>query len=313
MKTLDPEDLDLKELAMSEMSPGTLSGISRRDFLAGVTAAAGVASLGARLAPAAEKAAVKRGSDLVTLGRTGLKPTLLGIGTGTVGGSQQRNMGQDSFTKFVRYALERGIRYVDTADAYKTHSFVKNALDGVPRDKYFIQTKSGAKTADKMKADIDRFLKELNVEYVDTLLMHCMSKGSWAAEMRPVMDVLREAKEKGKIRALGCSCHGFDPLKASVDVKELDVQLVRINPFGVKAMMDAAPEDVAPLVKKMHDQGRGTIGMKIYGENGLGSKERRLESLKYVLGLGTVDCFTIGFTSTAQLDETLELIEQAST
>ncbi len=101
----------------------------------------------------------------------------------------------------------------------------------------------------------------------------------------------------------------MDPLVASVDAEGLDVQLVRINPFGTA--MDGPPETVAALVKKMHDKGRGVLGMKIFGETGFGSREKRLQSLKYVLGLGAVDAFTIGFTSPEQIDETLQLIEQA--
>ena len=128
--------------------------------------------------------------------------------------------------------------------------------------------------------------------------------------MRPVMDVLYEAKEKGLVRAVGISSHGLPPLVASVDCDWIDIQLARINPF--KAKMDAEPEDVAAQLKKLHDKGHGIIGMKIYGEDGLGSRERRFESLKYVLGLGSVDAFTIGFTKTEQIDETLELIEKAT-
>jgi hypothetical protein len=93
-----------------------------------------------------------------------------------------------------------------------------------------------------------------------------------------------------------------------VDAAGIDVQLVRINPFGAK--MDGPPQDVAPLLKKMHDQGRGIIGMKIFGEDGFKNRDKRFQSLKYVLGLGCVDCFTIGFTSIAQLEETLEMIEK---
>ncbi len=288
-----------------------MSTITRRDFLAGLTATAGVATLAEPLVWAAESGAKpKKGSDLVKLGRSGLQTTLLGIGTGTVSGSQQRALGQEGFTKLVRHALDRGIRYIDTADSYKTHPFVRKALEGVPREKYFIQSKSGKKDAQGMKADIERFRKELDTDYVDSLLMHAMFKAGWPTDMRPVMDVLREAKEKGRVRAMGFSCHGREPLVASAETDWPDVQLVRINPFGDK--MDDSPEKVAAVIKKAHQQGRGIIGMKIYGETGFGSKEKRLQSLKYVLGLGCVDCFTIGFTSIQQLDETLELIEQAS-
>jgi predicted aldo/keto reductase-like oxidoreductase len=193
---------------------------------------------------------------------------------------------------------------------YHMHVFVQIALKGVPRDKYFIQTKTQAKHPEVAKADIERFRRELGVETIDSLLMHCMATRSWPTDMRPVMDVLDEAKRKGRVRAVGISCHGFEPLAASAESDWCDIQLARINPFGDK--MDAEPEKVAEQLKKMHAKGRGVLGMKIYGETGFGSREKRLQSLKYVLGLGCVDAFTIGFTSTQQLDETLELIEQAT-
>ena len=162
----------------------------------------------------------------------------------------------------------------------------------------------------ELRAQIERALRAgLRVDYLDSLLMHCMTRRSWPADMRPVMDVLQEAKQKGRVRAVGISCHGWDPLVASVDCDWIDVQLVRINPFGSK--MDGQPEDVAAQLKKMHEKGRGVIGMKIYGEDGLGTQQRRLQSLKYVLGLGSVDAFTIGFGRTEQIDETLSLIEKA--
>jgi predicted aldo/keto reductase-like oxidoreductase len=286
-----------------------MSEVSRRDFLAGMTAAAGVATLGARFALGAEPTKIKKGSDLAKLGRTDLQPTVLGMGTGTVSGTQQRALGFDGFTKLMRYGLDRGLRYIDTADAYKTHPFVRRALEGVPRDKYFIQTKTFARDPKRVQADIERFLKELNTDYVDTLLMHCMTRKGWPADMRPVMDVLDEAKKKGQVRAVGFSCHEWDPLASGVDTDWPDVQLVRINPFDDK--MDGKHEEVAPLIKKAHEKGRGIIGMKIYGETGFGSREKRLESLKYVFKLGCVDCFTIGFRSIQQLDETLKLIEEA--
>ncbi|MCR4415307.1 MAG: aldo/keto reductase [Thermoguttaceae bacterium] len=283
--------------------------INRRDFLAGLGAAAATMAGGLGFA-AEDRPAVKRGNDLVALGRTGIKTTILGMGTGTVGGSQQLALGQEGFTRLVRHGLERGLRYIDTADAYHMHLFVRLALQGVPRDRYFLQTKTTARHPEVAKADIERFRRELRVETLDTVLMHCMTTGSWPTDMRPVMDVLDEAKRRGRVRAVGISCHGLEPLAASVACDWVDVQLVRINPFGAK--MDGKPEEVAPLVQQMHAKGRGVLGMKIFGEDGLGSREKRLQSLKYVLGLGCVDAFTIGFRSIQELDETLELIELAT-
>lgn len=286
-----------------------MSEMTRRGFLAG-TAAVGASALAGRFGFAAEtKSKVTCGTNLVTLGRSGVKTSVLGIGTGTRGGSEQRAMGEAEFTKMVRHALDSGVRYIDTADTYRTHYLVSKALKGVSRDKVFVQTKTRAKTAEVARADIDRFRRELEVPQIDTLLMHCMSKGGWPTDMRPVMDVLREAKEKGRVRSVGVSCHGFDPLLASADCDWIDVHLVRINPFGVK--MDGKPNKVVDQIKKMHAMGHGVLGMKVFGENGYDSAEKRLQSLKYVLGLGTVDAFTIGFSSSKQIEETLELIRKA--
>jgi predicted aldo/keto reductase-like oxidoreductase len=294
-----------------------MPNVSRREFLAGTTFAAAAAWMG-RQAPAADSAGsppspVKptSGTDTVTLGKSGLRTTLLGIGTGTRGGSEQIGLGQDAFIKLIGAAYDRGIRYIDTADAYRTHLFVGMAIDKLklPRDKLFIQTKTTAKHPEVAKADVERFIREMRVKYLDSILMHCMQKKGWITDMRPVLDVLLEAKRKGRVRAVGVSCHGYDPLVDSVDVDDLDIHLVRVNPFQQK--MDAKPEDVVAQIRKMHAQNRGVIGMKIYGEGDCKTPEQRFESLKFVLGLGCVDCFTIGFSSAPQIDETLDAIKRA--
>jgi len=287
-----------------------MSRVSRRDFLAttaaaGATALAGLRTLAAPVAPP-----VVKGTDLVTLGKSQIRTSILGIGTGTHAGREQRDLGNEGFTRLVRHAYDRGIRYIDTADMYKMHPLVNAALKELPREEFFIQTKTQAKDAQTAKEDVERFRRELGTDYLDTLLMHAMGKRTWPADMRPVMDVLYEAKQKGRVRAVGISCHGMEPLTASVDSDWIDVNLVRINPFDAK--MDGPHDQVAAQIKKIHQQGRGVIGMKIFGEDGLGSRRRRFESLKYVLGLGSVDAFTIGFTSTGQIDETLDLIEETS-
>ena len=289
-----------------------MSKITRRRFLAGAAAAAGAVTLARPGLLAAEPAvsSIKSGAEIVTLGKSGIKTSVLGIGTGTFGGREQRNIGKEAFSRLVRHAYSLGVRYIDTADGYKTHDYVREAIAGLPRSELFIQTKTRAKDAQTARDDIERFRRELGVEQLDTVLMHCMTKGSWPVDMRPVMDVLAEAKQKGRVRAVGVSCHGWDPLVASADLDEwLDVHLVRINPQG--KMMDAEPERVAAQIKKMAAKQRGVLGMKIYGEGAFKTREERLASLKYVLGLGAVHAFTIGFSDTRQIDETLELIRQA--
>jgi len=289
-----------------------MSGISRRHFLARAALAAGAGALAARptiAAPSPRK--IKSAADVVTLGNTGIQTSVLGMGTGSNGArrsSRQLRLGQTAFTRLIRHGIDRGLRYIDTADQYGAHIFVREAIKGVPRDKLLIQSKTRALHPEVAKVDLNRFRQELGVDYLDCLLMHCMTTAGWTADMRPVMDVLFEAKEKEIVRSVGISCHGFEALGSSVESDWLDVQLVRINPFG--RSMDAEPEKVVPRVKAMHEQGKGVIGMKIFACDRNMTPDERFESLKFVLGLGCVDCFTIGFESTDEIDQAMDMIEK---
>ena len=250
--------------------------LSRRDFLKQSAAAVGVLAAGRFMGFAAEeKPKLKSGADQVVLGKTGIKTSLLGMGTGTFSGNNQRRLGQDGFTKLVRYAYDKGITYIDTADGYATHSFVRKAIEGLPREKLFIQTKTRAGTAEQAKADIERFRKELGTDYIDSLLMHCMTKGSWSTDRQAVMDVMADAKAKGTVKAVGVSCHGIDPLRAAVKCNWVDINLARINPFGIN--MDGKPEEVVPCLKSMHENGKGILGMKIMGEGKIKAEDEKVK------------------------------------
>ncbi len=293
-----------------------MSEPSRRDFLTQSTAAVGILAVGNTLANAANQPRkLTSGADRVPLGKTGITTSLLGMGTGSTGvrhSSNQVKLGEAKFKKLVRYAYDKGITYFDTADQYGSHIYLREALRGLPRDRLFIQTKTRAVTPEMARADIERFREELGVDYLDTLLMHCMQKGSWPLDHRPVMDTLAEAKAKGRIRAIGVSCHGMAPLKAAVDCDWIDVDLARINPVGGKAgRMDGTPDEVAACLKAMHAKGKGIIGMKILAEGTLKAPEKQIESLRYVLGLGCLSCFVIGFESEQQIDQMMQRIETA--
>ncbi|MFZ5833380.1 MAG: aldo/keto reductase [Planctomycetota bacterium] len=285
---------------------------TRREFLAQSSLAFGAAALAPAVArAAAPERKLRSPADEVVLGRSGIRTSLLGLGTGMHGvrrSSNQLKLGQEGFTRLVRHALERGVRYFDTADQYGTHIYLREALKGIDRSGLLIQTKTLAKHPEVLKADIERYRQELGADVLDCVLMHCMTKRTWSADMRPVMEVLGEYKQRGVVRAVGISCHGWEPLEASLDVDWIDVQLARINPFG--SAMDGPPEKVAPVLAAMHRRGRGVLGMKICGGGRNTGAEDRLKSLGYVLGLGCVDAFTIGFESPQQLDEVFAQIEQ---
>jgi hypothetical protein len=77
---------------------------------------------------------------------------------------------------------------------------------------------------------------------------------------------------------------------------------VRINAYGEK--MDAPIEKVAPVVERLHKAGKGVVGMKLIGEGAFrNSDEKRNASVRYVLGLGTVDTMVVGFEKIAEVDD----------
>jgi aryl-alcohol dehydrogenase-like predicted oxidoreductase len=292
-----------------------MSDLSRRGFLGQSAAVVGGLAVGGPLLAAQGKRKLTSAADQVTLGRTGLKTSLLGMGTGSVGvghSSNQVRLGEEQFRRLVRHAYDRGITYFDTADQYGSHIYLRSAIKGLPRDRLFLQTKTRATTPEMARADIERFRQELGTDYLDTLLMHCMTRGSWPTDMRPVMDALSEAKARGHVKAVGVSCHGMAPLKAAVKSDWVEVDLARINPVGGNAgRMDGSPEEVAACLKAMHSQGKGILGMKILAEGTLKTPEQQLKSLRFVLGLGCVDAFVIGFETPEQIDQIMQRIETA--
>jgi aryl-alcohol dehydrogenase-like predicted oxidoreductase len=292
--------------------------LHRRDFLTRSSAlltgaALGTGALGAVAGPSLPPDLPRTPTDRVTLGQSGVTVSLIGMGTGTVGGGQASNqtkLGVEGFTKLVRHCLDRGITFFDVADQYGSHVFLREALRGVPRDQYVIQTKTHARDEKTARNHIERYRLELGIDYIDVLLLHCMTKGNWPADNAGSMDELMRSREKGLIRAHGVSCHGMDPLRIAAKHPFVQVDLARINPEGL-IMDDKSPDEVASELEEMHGRGVGVVGMKILGEGRITEPDRIDASLRFVLGLGTVDAFVIGFESPQQVDDILARTERA--
>ena len=246
--------------------------------------------------------------DDVNFGNTGLKVSRLAVGTGTHGWggkSEQTALGLDGFADLLRRGYDLGVNFWDAADQYGSHPHVARALQSVPRDKVVITTKTTSRTGPSVKKDIARFLKELNTDVLDIVLLHGLSAENWPKQYAGAMDALSRAKADGIVRAVGLSCHGLGALRAAANTDWVDVVLVRINYAGVN--MDGTVAEVVPLIKKLHAAGKAVYGMKVLGCGRLTSDVRG--AIKYVLGLGTVHAFTIGMTSVAQLEENVKLVE----
>src|SRR5881628_2259422 len=224
--------------------------MKRRDFIHRTACAAGAAWIHptafARTTPALPALPRKfSASEGVTLGSTGIQTSRLAMGTGTVGSghhSHQTALGIKGLADLLLNGYEHGLRFFDTADSYGSHPHVAEALKHVPRDKVTILTKSWARDAATARADLERFRQELGTDYIDICLMHCLTEGDWTERFQPVMDVLSEAKQKGIIRAHGCSCHSIEALRTAAKSPWVDVHLVRVNPIG--AYMDDKPDSV---------------------------------------------------------------------
>lgn len=247
--------------------------------------------------------------DYVDFGRTGLKVSRLAIGTGTHGWngrSDQTALGLDGFANLLRSAYDRGVTFWDTADQYGSHPHVARALQGVPREDLVIATKTTSHTAQAVTDDVERFLKELNTEVLDIVLLHCLTERDWPRRDEDAMGALSRAQEQGKVRAVGISSHSFEALCAAAETDWLDVALVRINYDGVN--MDAEPSKVVPVIERMYKAGKAVCGMKVLGCGELVGDARA--AIQYVLGLGTVPAITIGTSSEEQLSQNLRLMEE---
>lgn len=291
---------------------------SRREFVRGL--AAGVLTAGA--APAAlagEPAAAKASaSDRVQLGNTKVRPTRLGIGTGTNGGSVQRSLGQEAFTKLVRHAYDRGVRYIDTAGNYNIHGMVKNAIQGLPREELVILTKVWLSQNLDVPKTLERFREELGTDYFDVVLLHCVTKATWPEDLKKHREDLSAAKEKGIVRAVGVSAHGMPGLKAIAGCEWVEVALIRMNHNG--AHMDGSTgkwaekvdhEAAVAEIKKVRAAGKGVLGMKLCGNGDFKDPEDREKAIQFVFRNKLADAVTIGFKSPAEVDEAIERITRA--
>ncbi len=284
--------------------------MNRRDFVRQGTAAA--ALIGWGRIPLLAASRPRQARDIVTLGGTGLRVSRLAQGTGThgFGGSsnQARQLGRSGLADLLRAGVDQGLTFWDLADTYGTHVHAREALKTLRRDQVVIMTKTESKTEGEMRADLDRFRREIGTDRIDILLLHCLTEADWPRRREGAMAVLSEAKEKGVIVAHGVSCHSLDALRTAAATDWVEVDLARFNPTG--AYMDASPPAVLPVLEEMKRKGKGVIGMKILGQGEL--RHRVDEALAYALAAPVLDAFTIGAESRGELQDLLARIPAAS-
>jgi aryl-alcohol dehydrogenase-like predicted oxidoreductase len=284
----------------------------RRGFLSGLAVGAG--ALGCSSFPDGSTGEVprlplytgaplnKQSTDRVVLGNTQIEVSRLAMGSGTRGyggSSDQTRLGLEGFSALLVESYDRGITFWETADQYGAHAHLKRAIAAVGRQNVVILTKTHARTEAELGSDLERFLAELGIDYIDIVLLHNRQSATWTDECAGAMSALSDAKQRGVIRAHGVSCHTLAALQLAARTPWVDVDLARINPAGVE--MDADPATVVSVLREMKSAGKGVIGMKILGQGALG--DQLDAAIGHAVALDCIDGFTIGFRSRHELEE----------
>jgi aryl-alcohol dehydrogenase-like predicted oxidoreductase len=289
---------------------------SRREFLKTGLAAGALAGTGGVLATAAAR---ETATDWVTLGKSDVQVTRLAFGTGTLSGKVQRDLGQDQFTKLVRYAYDRGIRFFETAESYgEMHKMLGVALNGIPRDSYRLMSKVTTREGVDPQEKIDELRKLANTEYFDVLLLHWQHVASWPTDSARWQDGILEAQSRKAVIAHGASVHGLPALRQVPGNNWLEIAMIRMNQKG--ASMDAEDYathglgnvgEVVTHVKQARKNGLGIISMKLVGEGTFTNREDRKAAMRFAFRNAGVESVTVGYKNTAEIDEAIENLNLA--
>src|SRR3954452_12080804 len=286
-----------------------MAHFTRRDFLktglaAGVLAGSGSLSVSTQGGSATE---------MVTLGRSGVKVTRLAFGTGSFSGQVQRTLGQDDFTRLVRHAYDRGIRFFETAESYgEMHRMLGVALKGIPRDSYQLMSKVTTRDGVEPHEKFDELRRLANTEYFDIMLLHWQHTATWPADTARWQDAILESQSRKVVRSHGASVHGLPALRRVPGNNWLQLAMIRVNHTGKS--MDAedyntqAPGNVPEVVthvKEVRKQGMGVISMKLAGE-GTFDREDRRKAMRFAFRNAGVDCVTVGYKAPAEIDAAID-------
>lgn len=288
---------------------------SRRYFLKTGLAAAALAGT----ASFPIKATGDKATDWVTLGRSDVKVTRLAFGTGTQSGKVQRDLGQEDFTKLVRYAYDQGIRFFETAESYaEMHKMLGVALKGIPRDSYRIMSKVTTHEGVDPQVKIDELRKLANTDYFDIMLLHWQHVATWPSDSVRWQDGIAEAQRKKAVIGRGASVHGLPALRQVPGNEWLEVAMIRMNHTGKS--MDAedyntsGPGDVPEVVthvKRVRQDGMGVISMKLAGEGSFTTRADRQAAMRFAFQNAGVQSVTVGYKNTAEIDEAIENLNLA--
>lgn len=294
--------------------------LNRRKFLAALSAGTAHVLFANPLLAAVSQLTSADPMQMVKLGKSGLETSLLGFGAGvnaTNRSSALTRQEKDKSIGVLRHAYDRGMRMIDTADAYGSHQVVGEAMKKMDRSKVMLTSKiwvqgGGIPEPERPDANIvvDRFRKELDTDYIDLIQVHLMTSPTWTDTWKKQMDILSDLKAKGVIKAHGVSVHSLDAMKTALATPWVDVIHVRINPYGI-VMDKNDPAEVVEVINQLHASGKGVIGMKLIGAGRYSNDSEKIDNaIKFVLGLGSVDMMIIGFQKVEEVDDYIARVEK---
>ena len=292
-----------------------MSAFTRRDFLRTSLAAGTIAGVAALPLHAAARSA----TDLVALGKSGTQVTRLAFGTGSNNGHVQAALGQQEFTRVVRHAYDRGIRFFETAEAYVTPAMLGQALKGYPRESYQLMTKVTTDGGVDPQQRFDEMRRTSQTEYFDIMLLHWQHTSGWVTDTTRWQDGILEGQAKKVIRTRGASVHGLPALRQMPGNRWLQVAMIRMNHKGTR--MDGPtyadnnnPDNVGEVVqhvRQVRQQGMGVISMKLIGAGDFTRREDRQAAMRFAFQKAGVDSVTVGFKTTQEVDEAIDNLNLA--
>lgn len=291
-----------------------MSHFTRRELLKSGLAAGFVAATGKLPLPAVKQTA----TDWVTVGKSGVKVTRLALGTGSMSGMVQRGLGQEQFTRLVRYAYDQGIRFFETAESYgEMHRMLGIALKGIPRDSYALMSKVTTFHDGNPAQKFDELRKLANTDYFDIMLLHWQHTATWPSDSARWQDGILDAQSRKIIIGRGASVHGLPALRQMPDNKFLEVAMIRMNHKGVRmdaedynASVGGDVPQVVSHVQRIRKKGIGVVSMKLVGE-GTFDREDRKAAMRFAFRNAGVDSVTVGYKNTAEIDEAIENLNLA--
>jgi aryl-alcohol dehydrogenase-like predicted oxidoreductase len=252
----------------------------------------------------------------VNLGSTGLKVSRLGFGPLFDDYDPSLRISSAEGGRILIESYKLGISFWDTSDDYGTHPHIAFALKHLPRKDIVISTKTYAKSGEEARKSLKNSLKELGTDFIDIFLLHYVTSDS-VDSCHQVLKELRKLKATGIVKAIGLSTHSVAVARESAEFKELDV-IMTICCKAEQAMINKFPENI-PLedgsiyemlqaTRLAHDNGKGTIAMKVLGSGAAPLIRRYQSAIKAIAQLRYVDAMIIGMRNIEEVKKNVQAI-----